>query len=382
MKFKSISLHGFKSFVDKCHIEFADGVSCIIGPNGSGKSNIFDAIRWIFGEQNVKELRGLVMEDVIFSGSDTRKTLNFASVSLTLSDMDEKLCGKWGGMSELTITRKYYRAGNRENYINNQKCRLKDISELFYDSGLGAKSFSIVEQGKVERIIQASPEKLREFFEEVAGVVRSREQKKESERRLRKTLENLRRINDIIVEVKSKEILLVEQAEKLNKYKNLYNQKELLNKQYLCNNFYSYHSKFESIEEDVNNLKDQLSSHMYFVDKLKSDSDEVMQEMTLREDSSKHNDKLIVEKKDNLNRYETELKLLALNMEKAEKENETGIANMKVAIDRIGQYEDKKGELTYLGEELNEGVVKVKKNFREENDKYSELKEKRENGVR
>ena len=177
MKFKSISIHGFKSFVDKCNIEFSDGISCIVGPNGSGKSNVLDAIRWIFGEQNVKELRGIVMDDVIFSGSDTRKPLNHASVSLTMSDMDEKICSKWGSLSELTITRKYYKTGDRENQINNKKCRLKDILELFYDTGLGARSFSIVEQGRVERIIQSSPEELRGFFEEAAGVVGFREKR-------------------------------------------------------------------------------------------------------------------------------------------------------------------------------------------------------------
>ena len=379
MKFKSISLHGFKSFVDKSHIQFADGISCIIGPNGSGKSNILDAIRWIFGEQNVKELRGLTMEDVVFSGSDTRKTMNLASVSLTLSDIDAKVCGKWGGLSELTITRKYYRTGNRENYINNQKCRLKDISELFYDTGLGAKSFSVVEQGKVERIIQASPENLREFFEEAAGIVRSREQKKETERRLKNTVENLRRINDVISEVKSKEISLSEQTKRLDAYKNLYNKKELLSKQYLCNNFYSYYSKFGSTEEDINHLNEQLSSHMSFMDKLKCDMDNMVKELNLSEDKSKGNDRLFVDKKNDLNRSETDLKFLVLKMEKGRKDKGTISDNIKIVKERVEKYEDKKGALLSLREELSDGTVKIKNNLREKNNEYAVLKDTQEN---
>ncbi len=164
MKFKSLVVQGFKSFVDKTVIEFPGGITCVVGPNGSGKSNILDAIRWIFGEQSAKELRGADMDDVIFSGSQHRKPTGFAEVSLTLSELPESLTAKWGSFSEITVSRKHYRTGDREYRINNKKCRLKDIKEIFYDSGIGARSISIIEQGKVEKIIQSSPEDLRAFF--------------------------------------------------------------------------------------------------------------------------------------------------------------------------------------------------------------------------
>lgn len=202
MIFKRITMQGFKSFVEKTHLDFPPGVTCVVGPNGSGKSNILDAIRWVFGEQSAKELRGSEMEDIVFAGSENRKSSGFAQVSLTLGDLDDETTAKWGTLSEITVSRKYYKTGEREYLINNRKCKLKDIKEIFYDTGIGARSISIIEQGKVEKIIQSSPEELRLFFEETAGVVKFKERKKEAEKRLFQTKDNLGRVNDIIAEVR------------------------------------------------------------------------------------------------------------------------------------------------------------------------------------
>lgn len=196
MKFKKLIIQGFKSFVDKTVIDFPDGITCIVGPNGSGKSNILDAIRWILGEQNPKELRGSDMDDIIFAGSERRSQSNVASVTLVISDIGEELAGKWGSFSEIEITRKYYRDGEREYFINNKRCKLKDIREIFFDTGLGARSISIIEQGKVEKIISASPEEIRLFFDEAAGITKFKEKKKEAEKRLEQAKENLSRVKD------------------------------------------------------------------------------------------------------------------------------------------------------------------------------------------
>ncbi len=238
MKFNKLYLHGFKSFVDKTTVDFPDGITAIVGPNGSGKSNIMDAVRWVFGEQNAKELRGADMEDIVFNGSQKRKPAGFAEVGLTLSDIDEAVAAKYGTFSEITITRKFYKTGEREYYINNRKCRLKDIKDIFMDTGLGARSISIIEQGKVDKIINASPEELRFFLEETAGVTKFKDKKKEAERRLQQTRDNLDRVTDIIEEIVTQMQSLSAQVEQLKIYEELQSSFKRLEQSYLCTSYY------------------------------------------------------------------------------------------------------------------------------------------------
>lgn len=238
MKFNKLYLHGFKSFVDKTTVDFPDGITAIVGPNGSGKSNIMDAVRWVFGEQNAKELRGADMEDIVFNGSQKRKPAGFAEVGLTLSDIDEAVASKYGTFSDITITRKFYKTGEREYYINNRKCRLKDIKDIFMDTGLGARSISIIEQGKVDKIINADPEELRFFLEETAGVTKFKDKKKEAERRLQQTRDNLDRVNDIIDEIVNQMQSLSSAVEQLKIYEDLQSKFKTLERSYLCTSYY------------------------------------------------------------------------------------------------------------------------------------------------
>ncbi len=175
MQLKRIDIAGFKSFADKTTIEFHDGVTAVVGPNGSGKSNITEAIRWVLGEQSARNLRGGKMNDIIFSGSDTRKSVNLAEVTLILENEDHFLPLEF---SEISITRRLHRNGESEFYLNKQACRLKDIVDLFMDSGLGKESFSIISQGKVESIFNSKPEERRSIFEEAAGVLKYKTRKK------------------------------------------------------------------------------------------------------------------------------------------------------------------------------------------------------------
>lgn len=221
MYFKSLEISGFKSFADKTLVEFPKGITAIVGPNGSGKSNIMDALRWVFGEQRASELRGDDMEDVIFSGSVSRRLAGFAQVSLTLDDVSPEISGKWGSMSELTVTRKIFRTGEREYLINGRKSRLKDIKEIFFDTGIGSKSISIIEQERVTKIVNSTPQELRYFLEETAGLVRYKERRKEAETRLKQTHENLIRISDIIAMLASDLERLAKQTADLNEYRRL-----------------------------------------------------------------------------------------------------------------------------------------------------------------
>ena len=168
MYLKSIEVQGFKSFANKIKFEFHNGITGIVGPNGSGKSNVADAVRWVLGEQRVKQLRGGTMQDVIFSGTENRKPLSYASVAITLDNSDHKLPVEY---EEVTVTRKLYRSGESEYLINGSACRLKDINEMFYDTGIGKEGYSIIGQGQIDKILSGKPEERRELFDEAAGIV-------------------------------------------------------------------------------------------------------------------------------------------------------------------------------------------------------------------
>ncbi|WP_047757803.1 chromosome segregation SMC family protein, partial [Geobacillus sp. ZGt-1] len=198
MFLKRLDVIGFKSFADRVSIEFVPGVTAVVGPNGSGKSNITDAIRWVLGEQSAKSLRGAKMEDVIFAGSESRKPLNVAEVTITLDNEDGFLPLEY---QEVSVTRRVYRSGESEFFINRQPCRLKDIVDLFLDSGLGKEAFSIIGQGRVEEILSSKPEERRTIFEEAAGVLKYKLRKKKAEAKLAETQDNLHRVNDILHEL-------------------------------------------------------------------------------------------------------------------------------------------------------------------------------------
>ena len=205
MRLKSIKASGFKSFADKIELDIHDGITCIVGPNGSGKSNVVDAVRWVLGEQSVKSLRGTgSMSDVIFAGSKTRNAMSRANVCLTIDDTGVSLNSEF---NELEIKRVVYKSGENEYYINNAKARLKDIIDLFMDSGAGKESFNIISQGSVEDIVNSKPEARRSIFEEAAGVLKYKRRKEESLRKLEKTNDNLERVELLIKEINGKMLL-------------------------------------------------------------------------------------------------------------------------------------------------------------------------------
>ena len=221
MYLKSIKAVGFKSFADKIELDIKDGITCIVGPNGSGKSNILDAVKWVLGEQSVKTLRGTgSMSDVIFNGSKSRSPMSRASVSLTIDNSNHYLKSEF---NEIEVKRVVYRTGENEYYLNNTKVRLKDITDLFIDSGASRDAYNIISQGTVEDIVSSKPEARRVIIEEAAGVLKYKKHKEESLRKLEKTKDNLNTINLLINELEtSLEPLRVQsiKAKKFNEYKN------------------------------------------------------------------------------------------------------------------------------------------------------------------
>ncbi len=225
MYLKSLELHGFKSFPDKIRLTFDEGLTAVVGPNGSGKSNIGDAVRWVLGEQSTKELRGKSMEDVIFSGTKTRKQMGFAAVTLTIDNADHALSDP---EPEVAVTRRLYRNGDSEYLINGRNVRLKDINELFMDTGLGRDGYAIIGQGRIAEIVGAKSNERRDIFEEAAGVSKFRYKKQEAERRLQAAQDNLLRLTDIVAELESRIGPLKTQAAKAEKYLVLAEERRLL----------------------------------------------------------------------------------------------------------------------------------------------------------
>ena len=218
MYFKQLELSGFKSFADRTVVRFEPGVTAIVGPNGCGKSNILDALKWCLGEQRAKELRGSLMQDVIFNGSENRNPLGMAEVTVLFDNADSKLPVDF---AEVAVTRRLYRSGESEYLINNAPCRLKDIQELFMDTGIGTSAYSMVGQGKMDLILSSKPEDRRFLFEEAAGIIKYKNRKRAALRKLESAENNLLRLNDIIAEVQRHMRTLKRQVNAAIRYREL-----------------------------------------------------------------------------------------------------------------------------------------------------------------
>ena len=244
MYLKSIEVHGFKSFANKIVFDFHNGITGIVGPNGSGKSNVADAVRWVLGEQSAKQLRGASMQDIIFAGTENRKPLSYAYVAITLDNSDHKLAVDF---TEVTVARRVYRSGESEYLLNGNPCRLKDVNELFYDTGIGKEGYSIIGQGQIEKILNGKPEERRELFDEAAGIVKFKRRKAAAQKKLADERENLVRVNDILSELERQVIPLEKQA----KTAKVYLQKKEELKTYDVNMFLLETNRIEEQQKDV-----------------------------------------------------------------------------------------------------------------------------------
>lgn len=299
MYLKEIKISGFKSFADKINLNLDDNITCIVGPNGSGKSNIIDAVKWVLGEQSIKTLRGFNnMSDVIFAGSKSRSPLNLASVSLVFDNKDSYLKVPY---TEIAITRKVYRSGENEYYINNEKCRLKDINDLFLDSGMGKYAFNIISQGEIEKVVNNSPYDRRVIFEEAAGVLKYKKRKEEALKKLEKTNDNLNRVTDILNEIETNLSPLEKQSAKAIKYK--------------------------EIKENLKNIEVALIAHdLSKIDILYKDTakkiDILKEEIVKLNTDNSSNDAVVLTKKEELDKLKEEIVKLNSDYLKYVKEEE------------------------------------------------------------
>ena len=254
MRLKSIKLAGFKSFVDSTTVQFPSNLTCVVGPNGCGKSNIIDAVRWVLGESSAKNLRGDSMADVIFNGSNSRKPVGQASIELVFDNSDAGLGGEYAGFTEIAIKRQVVRDGSSSYFLNGTKCRRRDITDIFLGTGLGPRSYAIIEQGTISRLIDAKPEELRVFIEEAAGISKYKERRKETESRMKRTRENLARLNDILEELDRQLQHLKRQSISAEKYKEFKQEERLLKAQLIT-------LKWQNIQLQVSEKNDKISQY-------------------------------------------------------------------------------------------------------------------------
>src|SRR6184192_2088700 len=263
MYLKNLTVLGFKSFADKTSLNFQPGVTAIVGPNGCGKSNVSDAIRWVLGEQSAKALRGGEMSDVIFNGTDGRKPLGMAEVSLTIGGVDDEhlmAAGVEIAYNEVTLTRRVFRDGGSEYFLNKTPCRLKDIQQLFMGTGVGRTSYSIMAQGNITQILSSKPEDRRMIFEEAAGITKFKTQKKEALRKLEYTEQNLLRVSDLIREVKRQIGSLQRQAGKARRYKSLMIELQHLDTQLARHQFDVLQGEIHQRQSSIENLRREIEA--------------------------------------------------------------------------------------------------------------------------
>mgnify|MGYP001034488414 FL=1 len=369
MYLKKLELQGFKSFADKTVLEFMPGITTVIGPNGSGKSNISDAIRWVLGEQSMKSLRGSKTEDVIFAGTQNRKSLGFAEVSMVMDNSDQKLPIEY---NEVTITRKLYRSGESGYYINKTPCRLKDVLELFMDTGIGKDGYSIIGQGKIDEILSNKSEERRHIFEEAAGIVKYRVRKAESEKKLEQTKLNLLRINDIISEIEANIEPTKIQAEKAKEYLRLRDELKSIEIGLFIHNINDYKKRIEEVinDQDIYNTQlvrenERLSNIQELKEKLRVSLDSITEQIEKMQNLGFENEKKKEQIKADININLEKINNNNANFERLEKEIIENDERLKVLEEEINQKNDKKTNLTEnkdkFVKELEEKEAELKK---------------------
>ena len=391
MYLKRLELQGFKSFADKTVLEFMPGITTVIGPNGSGKSNISDSIRWVLGEQSMKSLRGAKSEDIIFAGTQSRKSLGFAEASIVIDNSDGKLPIEY---SEVTVTRRIYRSGESGYYINKTPCRLKDVLELFMDTGIGKDGYSIIGQGKIDEILSNKSEDRRAIFEEAAGIVKYRTRKNDSEKKLEQTKVNLLRINDILSEIEVNIEPLKKQSEKAKKFLDLREELKGIEIGLFLFNIDNYKEKIAEITKDIDifvsqnaNEEARMQDSQNSKEKLKKAIDEITlkieETQNLGFEMSKKQEKInsdisianerISNNKENYERYLKEIEEITLRITELEDEKKQRLDKKNNLFSNREKFskelEEKELELEKLTSKLSteEKVIEEKKKRAEEN---------------
>ena len=373
MYLKRLELQGFKSFADKTVLEFMPGITSVIGPNGSGKSNISDAIRWVLGEQSMKSLRGSKSLDIIFAGTQNRKSLGFAEASLVFDNADGSLPIEY---TEVTVTRKIYRSGETGYYINKVPCRLKDVLELFMDTGIGKDGYSIIGQGKIDEILSNKSEDRRHIFEEAAGIVKYRVRKAESEKKLEHTKLNLLRINDILAEIETNIEPLKIQAEKAKKYLNLREELKNIEIGLFLYNIEKYKKELEDIVKDEEIYKTQCNDEEGRLERIKALKEELKSEIDHITESIEEMSNLGFESKKEIEMLNSDINVSNTRIENNKQNRERFEKEIEELTERIKELEDEKKQKEEKKENLKQNREKFAKELEEKEKELAEITKK------
>lgn len=388
MFLKRLEVVGFKSFADRIGIDFVPGVTAVVGPNGSGKSNVTDAIRWVLGEQSAKSLRGSKMEDVIFAGSASRKPLNFAEVTLILNNEDEKVDVPY---NEISVTRRVYRSGDSEYLLNNQHCRLKDITDLFMDSGLGKEAFSIISQGRVDEILNSRPDDRRTIFEEAAGILKYKMRKKKAEQKLAETDDNLSRVLDILHELDQRLEPLKIQSSVAKDYLRMTEELKESDISLIVHDLNKHDNELVMVKDEYDKLEEQeqnqslkivsleksvseLRAKMNDIDVLIDATQERLVEASAEVERWEGRKALMQEKRANA---EKQLNQLQLSLQEAKKEEaefaENEEENKQLFEKKKKEIQQLKAEIKELELTLNSSLSEIEKQIDEAKNQYIDL---------
>ena len=372
MYLKNIEVQGFKSFAQKINFEFHNGITGIVGPNGSGKSNVGDAVRWVLGEQSAKQLRGGNMQDVIFSGTETRKPLSFASVAITLDNSDHKLPVDF---QEVTVTRRLYRSGESEYLINGSACRLKDIHEMFYDTGIGKEGYSIIGQGQIDKILSGKPEERRELFDEAAGIVKFKRRKNTTIKKLEEEQQNLVRVTDILSELTRQLTPLEKQAETakiyLGKREAL---KELDVNLFLAENEHT-ENLLKELEEKTKTAEYQLQETSGAYEKTKEEYERLEKELESLEQKMEALREETQGKALQKQQMEGQINVLNEQLLAGEQNQEHYESRLSAIAEELSKKEEAKKEQQEEGELLKEKTSEMKKQMKKKEEALSNIQE-------
>ena len=384
MYLKSIEVHGFKSFANKIVFDFHNGITGIVGPNGSGKSNVGDAVRWVLGEQSAKQLRGASMQDIIFAGTENRKPLSYAYVAITMDNSDHALPVEF---EEVTVARRVYRSGESEYLLNGNPCRLKDVTELFYDTGIGKEGYSIIGQGQIERILNGKPEERRELFDEAAGIVKYKKRKATAQKKLENERENLVRVNDILSELERQVGPLEKQAEKARIY--LKKKEELktfdvnmfllemerIDKQLkeVQDNFQIADGQLKEKNETYTNIKSEY-------EKMERDVEAIEEKITSIRDTISNSSVTKGKLEGQINVLNEQIHTAKMTDEHMRKRLETIESEKKERLSTKSGYEKEKADLDGQLTNISERKETAQNQYQEVQEKAAKLKEEIENG--
>lgn len=386
MYLKSIEVHGFKSFAKKLVFEFHNGITGIVGPNGSGKSNVADAVRWVLGEQSAKQLRGASMQDVIFSGTEMRKPQSYAYVSLTISNEDHKLNLPY---EEVQVARRVYRSGESEYLLNGATCRLRDVQELFFDTGIGKEGYSIIGQGQIDKILSGKPDERRELFDEAAGIVKFKKRKASAEKSLEAESQNLLRVEDILTELEKQVGPLMEQSKKAREYLHLKDELKRQEVGLFRMDYESLQQETEEIEKNLSHTRGELETAKEEKEQSRSQYDEVETSIAEFDRSVERKKEKVNQDKLLINNFESEIRITqekissvtqgkeyykertdAMELARASAEEELSeyLVSQKDSLDQLTDIQKKEQEITDQLAQIEKDILEKEIQLNEQNE--------------